>query len=99
MSRDENGDGKISKDELPAQMQRILDRADTNKDGAIDEQEAKKMAERFSSGARGGNRSGGTRGGGNRSGGNRSRGGRGGGERPQRPERPDGDQPSRDKSV
>ena len=92
MSRDENGDGKISKDELPAQMQRILDRADTNKDGAIDEQEAKKMAERFSAGGRGGSRSGG----GSRT---RSRGGRSGGTRPQRPERPQQDQPPRDKSA
>jgi hypothetical protein len=50
MSNDKNGDGKVTKDELPDFLQRILDRADTNKDGAIDKAEAKKMAERFGGG-------------------------------------------------
>ena len=39
LSRDANKDGKISKDEIPAQMQRIMDRLDTNKDGVIDKKE------------------------------------------------------------
>lgn len=47
MGLDEDGDGKVSKDELPERMQRILDRADANKDGAIDRAEAEKMAEQF----------------------------------------------------
>jgi hypothetical protein len=47
MGNDKNGDGKVTKDELPEFLQRILDRADTNKDGAIDKAEAQKMAERF----------------------------------------------------
>ena len=47
MGNDKNGDGKVTKDELPEFLRRILDRADTNKDGAIDNAEAKKMAERF----------------------------------------------------
>lgn len=48
MGFDKNGDGKVTKDEMPEQMQqRLLQRADTNDDGAIDKQEAEKMAERF----------------------------------------------------
>ena len=50
MGNDKNGDGKVTKDELPEFLQRILDRADTNKDGAIDKAEAEKMAERFGGG-------------------------------------------------
>ena len=42
-SRDANKDGKITKDELPQQMQRIMDRLDTNKDGAIDKKELDAM--------------------------------------------------------
>ncbi|MBT6156432.1 MAG: hypothetical protein HOK71_12635 [Planctomycetaceae bacterium] len=52
MGNDKNGDGKVTKNELPEFLQRILDRADTNKDGAIDKAEAKKMAERFGGGRR-----------------------------------------------
>ncbi len=55
MSNDKNNDGKVTKDELPEFMQRMLDRADTNKDGAIDRDEAKAMAENF---GRGGPRAG-----------------------------------------
>ena len=47
MSRDENGDGKVSKDEMPERMQRILERADSNNDGAIDQAEAESFAERM----------------------------------------------------
>ena len=45
MSHDENGDGKVTEDEMPQRMRRLLDRADTNNDGAIDEKEAKAIAE------------------------------------------------------
>ncbi len=50
MSNDKNNDGKVTKDELPEFMQRMLERADTNKDGAIDKDEAKAMAETFGRG-------------------------------------------------
>ena len=45
MGHDENGDGKVTEDEMPQRMRRLLDRADTNNDGAIDEDEAKAIAE------------------------------------------------------
>ena len=87
MSHDTNGDGKVDKDELPEQMQRILERADLNKDDAIDKAEAEKLAERFSQmggrGGRGGQAAAGGRGG--QGGGRGGRGAQGGG-RPQRPE-------------
>jgi len=54
MSLDKDGDGKITKDELPERMQRILERADINQDGAIDKDEAEQMAERFRRGGPGG---------------------------------------------
>jgi hypothetical protein len=47
MRFDENKDGKVSRDELPRQMVRMLDRADSNNDDAIDEEEAKAMEARF----------------------------------------------------
>lgn len=80
MGMDKNNDGKVTKDEMPEQMrQRILERADTNKDGAIDKQEAEKMAEQIRA-----------RGGGGRGGQGGGRGGQGGppGGRPPRPDRP-----------
>ncbi len=43
MQLDKNGDGKVSKDELPERMQHILNRADTDGDGAISKEEAQKM--------------------------------------------------------
>lgn len=46
---DKNNDGKITKDELPESMQSIFERADTNKDGAIDRKEAEALAERMKS--------------------------------------------------
>ncbi len=48
MQYDKNGDGKVTKDELPEQLQWVLDRADTNKDGAIDRQEAEAFAKKTS---------------------------------------------------
>jgi Spy/CpxP family protein refolding chaperone len=44
MSFDRNGDGKITKDELPERMQDLIARGDTNKDGALDKDEIKKLA-------------------------------------------------------
>lgn len=46
---DKNNDGKITKSELPEALQSIFERADTNKDGAIDRQEAGVFAERMKS--------------------------------------------------
>ena len=54
MGFDKNGDEKISKDELPERMQRILERVDTNKDDALDKEELKKMAVQFGRGPGGG---------------------------------------------
>jgi len=53
MRRDTDGDGKISKEELPEQMQRIFDRADENQDNFIDAAEARAMAERVGRRGRG----------------------------------------------
>jgi collagen type III alpha len=47
MALDEDGDGKVTKEELPERMQRVLLRADANEDGAIDRQEAEKLAEQI----------------------------------------------------
>ncbi|PAW89263.1 MAG: hypothetical protein B9S33_03430 [Pedosphaera sp. Tous-C6FEB] len=46
---DKNNDGKLTKSELPEALQSIFERADTNKDGAIDRQEAGVLAERMKS--------------------------------------------------
>jgi len=51
---DKNGDGKVTKDEMPQQMkERMLQRADTNRDGALDKEEVKKFAEQIGQGRRG----------------------------------------------
>ena len=47
---DENGDGKITRDEMPEQMQQRFDRMDANGDGAIDEAEIEAMSNRFRGG-------------------------------------------------
>ncbi|MFA6544771.1 MAG: EF-hand domain-containing protein [Limisphaerales bacterium] len=44
---DKNKDGKLTKDELPDQIQRMFDRIDTNGDGMIDRREAEAFAERM----------------------------------------------------
>jgi Ca2+-binding EF-hand superfamily protein len=40
MSFDDDDDGQVTADEMPQRMQRLLERADTNDDGAIDQAEA-----------------------------------------------------------
>ena len=70
MKGDKNKDGKISKEELPTFLQRAMGRLDIDKNGVLDKDELKKMAETF--GRRGG-------------GGNRPPQGGGGGGRPDRP--------------
>lgn len=44
-SYDKDGDGKLTKEELPERMQRRFDAMDTNKDGVIDADEQKAAAE------------------------------------------------------
>jgi Ca2+-binding EF-hand superfamily protein len=53
---DKNNDGKITKDELPEQMQRMFPRIDTNQDGVIDREELAVMEKRMTERAQGGQR-------------------------------------------
>jgi len=50
---DKNKDGKITKAELPEQMQRMMERMDTNQDGVIDSEELKAVEQRFAQRAQG----------------------------------------------
>lgn len=45
MSYDKNGDGKVTVDELPERMQHLVAMGDTNKDGALDRDEVRKLAD------------------------------------------------------
>ncbi len=74
MGMDKDGDGKVTKDEVPEQMQRMFERGDADGDGAISKAEAGKIAERM--GGRGG------------PGGGRGRGPQGEEGRRERPQRP-----------
>jgi Ca2+-binding EF-hand superfamily protein len=47
MAFDKNGDGKVTKEELPERMHHLLELGDTNKDGALDKEELKKLAEKL----------------------------------------------------
>ena len=47
MSFDKDGDGKVTKEELPGGAQRLLERGDTNGDGALDREELQKLSEEF----------------------------------------------------
>lgn len=43
---DKNADGKVSKDELPERMHALFDDGDTNRDGVLDREEMRRMANR-----------------------------------------------------
>ncbi|MBS1856028.1 MAG: hypothetical protein JST11_11730 [Acidobacteria bacterium] len=45
MAFDKNGDGKLTRDELPERMQGLFDRADTDKDGVLTPEEIRKSAQ------------------------------------------------------
>jgi hypothetical protein len=44
MAFDKNEDGKVTQDELPERMQHLIAMGDTNKDGALDKDEVRKLA-------------------------------------------------------
>lgn len=73
---DKNSDGKLTADELPGQMSKMVDRADANKDGALDKAEFLKAAANRPLGAGGGEPGGGQGAGGPEARGNRQGGGR-----------------------
>ena len=50
---DQNNDGKITKDEMPERMQAMIERLDTNKDGAIDNKELAALKDRLAQGGQG----------------------------------------------
>jgi hypothetical protein len=73
MSFDKNKDGKVTADELPERMQHLIALGDTNKDGALDKDEVRKLATTLESfveltGAAGRGPGGGFKGGGPRGG-------------------------------
>jgi hypothetical protein len=59
LSFDKNGDGKLTKDELPERMQYLFEKGDANKDGVLDKEEIRNLAttlsqDGFGFGGRGG---------------------------------------------
>ena len=56
MAFDKNGDGKLTRDEVPERMQGVFDRADSNQDGVLTADEIRQNAQ--SQAAPGGNRGG-----------------------------------------
>src|SRR5262245_22345723 len=53
LSFDKNKDGKVTKDELPERMHHLITLGDTNKDGALDREEIKKLVTAGGFGPRG----------------------------------------------
>jgi hypothetical protein len=53
MSFDKNKKGKVTKDDLPERMHHLIDQGDLNKDGALDRDEAKKLAATLATAPRG----------------------------------------------
>jgi hypothetical protein len=47
MARDANGDGQVTKEELPKSMQFLIPRGDLNHDGALDAKEAEHLAKKL----------------------------------------------------
>ena len=47
LERDEDGDGRVGRDELPERMRRRFERIDSNHDGYIDREELEVMFERM----------------------------------------------------
>jgi hypothetical protein len=47
MSFDRNGDGKVTRDELPERMHYLFELGDTNRDGALDRDELTRLAEKI----------------------------------------------------
>src|SRR5262245_8423774 len=45
MSYDKNGDGKVTKDELPERMHSLIEQGDRNGDGALDRDEIRRLGE------------------------------------------------------
>jgi Ca2+-binding EF-hand superfamily protein len=50
LALDADGDGKLSRSEVPGRMQRIFDRADTDKNGSLDRAEIDKFAQQLGPG-------------------------------------------------
>src|SRR5260370_15431844 len=47
MSFDKDGDGKVTREELPERMHRLIELGDTNGDGALDREELQQLAEKL----------------------------------------------------
>jgi hypothetical protein len=47
MAFDRNGDGKVTRDELPERMHHLIELGDLNRDGALDREEIRKLAARM----------------------------------------------------
>ena len=62
MENDKNKDGKLSKDEIPERMQRMVERLDGNADGVLDKSELQAAARRFGGGGQRGRGPGGNQG-------------------------------------
>jgi hypothetical protein len=54
MQLDQDGDGKVSREEAPEPMRNFFDRMDSNSDGFIDKAEADALRQRFQGAGAGG---------------------------------------------